>query len=85
MRASKALGRHHDSDAEEVSDPEIASEDEEGGGQGGQDPFFQHDADVFNDPFFTAVRASLPSPIPNCGGKCFETESLLMGRECPML
>lgn len=64
MRASKALGRHHDSDADEVSDPELASEDEEGGGQGEQDPFFQHDADVFNDPFFTAVRASLPSPDP---------------------
>lgn len=65
MRASKALGRRHDSDAEDVSDPEVASEDEEGSG-GGQDPFFQHDADVFNDPFFTAVRASPPSlhPIP---------------------
>ena len=55
MRASKALGRRHDDSEEEASDPEIASESE-GEGAGGPDPFFQHDADVFNDPFFTAVR-----------------------------
>ena len=59
MRASKALGRRHDSDEGDVSDPELASEDE--GGGCGQDPFFQHDADVFNDPFFTAVRPPSPS------------------------
>lgn len=55
MRASKALGRRHDEDEEDASDPEPASQSDEEGAAG-PDPFFQHDADVFNDPFFTAVR-----------------------------
>lgn len=58
MRASKALGRRHDEDEEDASDPEVASQSDEEGAAG-PDPFFQHDADVFNDPFFTAVRENL--------------------------
>ena len=74
MRASKALGRRHDSDEEAASDPEVASESGDEGA-GGPDPFFQHDADVFNDPFFTAVRPASrakdrgPRPCPTARGQ----------------
>ena len=72
MRTSKALGRRHDSDEEAASDPEVASESGDEGA-GGPDPFFQHDADVFNDPFFTAVRpATIQGPAAeavSCSGR----------------
>ena len=59
--AAKAKGRtvHSDSDA---SDPE-ASPRGQGAEQDGHDPFFQHDDNVFDDPWFAAVRTA---PISCC-------------------
>lgn len=65
--AAKAQGRQHDSDNENISEPEVS--DGEEGGNGG-DPFFQHDNDPFNDPFFKVCNESrnqsylLPGPQP---------------------
>lgn len=45
--AAKAQGRRHNSDSEDISDPEVSDGDAQR-----DDPFFQHDDDPFNDPFF---------------------------------
>ncbi len=71
--AAKAQGRQHDSDSENISEPEVS--DGEEGGNGG-DPFFQHDNDPFNDPFFKVCNESgnqsdlLPGPSPSVGRLC---------------
>jgi hypothetical protein len=50
------MGRRDASDSDDVSDPE-ASPRGAGAEQDGHDPFFQQDDDVFDDPWFAAVRS----------------------------
>ena len=54
--AAKAQGRRHVSSDEDESEDEAAREGGEGGDGGEQDPFFQHEDNPFDDPFFR-VRA----------------------------
>ena len=49
--AAKAQGRRHASSDEDDSEDE-AGEEGDGGSEGGQDPFFQHEDNPFDDPFF---------------------------------
>ncbi len=55
--AARAQGRRHHSDSEDISDPEV-SDGEPDGAAG--DPFFQHDDDPFNDPFFQVPPCVAP-------------------------
>ena len=54
--AARAMGRRDASDSDDISDPE-ASPRGAGAEQDGHDPFFQHDDNVFDDPWFSAVRS----------------------------
>ena len=49
--AAKAQGRRHASSEEDESEEEAAEEDE-GASAGEEDPFFQHEDNPFDDPFF---------------------------------
>lgn len=49
--AAKAQGRRHASSDEDESEDEAAQEDE-GASAGEEDPFFQHEDNPFDDPFF---------------------------------
>ncbi len=56
--AAKAQGRRHASSDEDESEDE-AGEEAEAGSAGDQDPFFQHEDNPFDDPFFRVC----PSPL----------------------
>lgn len=62
--AAKAQGRRHNSDSEDISDPEVSD-----GGAERDDPFFQHHDDPFNDPFFQDDGAQQPAAQGQEGGK----------------
>ena len=49
--AAKAQGRRHASSDEDESEDE-AAEDDAGASAGEEDPFFQHEDNPFDDPFF---------------------------------
>lgn len=53
--AAKAQGRRHASSDEDESEEEAAEEDE-GASAGEEDPFFQHEDNPFDDPFFRVCR-----------------------------
>ena len=54
--AAKAQGRRHDSGSEDISEPEVSDGEADNGPGAGADPFFQHEDDPFNDPFFQVPR-----------------------------
>lgn len=58
--AAKAQGRRHASSDEDDSEDEAGAEAGEGS-EGEQDPFFQHEDNPFDDPFFRVCTAS-PAP-----------------------
>ena len=57
--AAKAQGRRHVSSDEDESEDE-AGEEADAGSAGEQDPFFQHEENPFDDPFFRVWRSLLP-------------------------
>lgn len=61
--AAKAQGRRHASSDEGESADE-AAEENEGGSEGEQDPFFQHDDNAFDDPFFRDSEGATEAPPP---------------------
>ncbi len=63
--AAKAQGRRHASSEDESEDE--AGQEAEAGSDGEQDPFFQHEDNPFDDPFFR-VR---PSPLLHLSWRCY--------------
>ena len=70
--AAKAQGRRHASSDEDDSEDEAATEGGEGGGDGEQDPFFQHEDNPFDDPFFR-VKSHFSSVDVDCSPLSFQS------------
>ena len=63
--AAKAQGRRHASSDEDESEVEAAEEDE-GASAGEEDPFFQHEDNPFDDPFFRVCSHAKSNTCTGC-------------------